>query len=68
MPWDDGSDSLDNALARIPVFFEFLEKCQIDYYCFHDRDVSPEGATWAQTHSNLEKVTEALKSAQAASG
>ena len=26
MPWDDGSESLDNALARVPVFFEFLEK------------------------------------------
>ncbi|MEY3950142.1 MAG: xylose isomerase, partial [Verrucomicrobiota bacterium] len=33
MPWDDGSDSLDNALRRIPVFFEFLQKCQIDFYC-----------------------------------
>ena len=32
MPWDDGSDSLQNALNRIPVFFEFLEKSQIDYY------------------------------------
>ena len=68
MPWDDGSDSLHNALARIPVFFEFLEKCQIDYYCFHDRDVSPEGATWQETHANLEKVTDALKSAQDTSG
>ena len=68
MPWDDGSESLDNALKRIPVFFEFLDKNQIDYYCFHDRDVSPEGATWAETHSNLEKVTEGLKAAQKSSG
>ena len=64
MPWDDGSESLDNALARVPVFFEFLEKCQIDWYCFHDRDVSPEGGTWAETHSNLERVTRELKGGQ----
>lgn len=68
MPWDDGSDSLENALARVPVFFEFLEKSQIDYYCFHDRDIAPEGATWAETHSNLEKVVDALEEAQKASG
>ena len=34
MPWDDGSDSIDNALARVPVFFEFLDKIDIDLYCF----------------------------------
>ncbi|MFP6866337.1 MAG: xylose isomerase, partial [Roseibacillus sp.] len=68
MPWDDGSESLDNAVARIPVFFEFLEKNQIGHYCFHDRDVSPEGASWAETHENLEKVTAVLKSAQESSG
>lgn len=68
MPWDDGSESLDNALARVPVFFEFLEKTQIDYYCFHDRDISPEGETWAETHSHLDRVVDALESAQKASG
>ena len=25
MPWDDGTESLDNALRRVPVFFEFLD-------------------------------------------
>jgi len=38
-PWDDKSETLQNALNRIPVFFEFLEKCDIDYYCFYDRDI-----------------------------
>jgi xylose isomerase len=68
MPWDDGSDSLDNALHRIPVFFEFLDKCQIDFYCFHDRDVSPEGDTLDVTHANLARVTKELKAHQRASG
>ena len=26
MPWDDKSDSVENALARVDVFFEFLDK------------------------------------------
>src|SRR5687768_2732242 len=38
-PWEDWSTSMKMALKRIEVFFEFLEKVGIDYYCFHDRDV-----------------------------
>ena len=68
MPWDDGSASVENAVNRVPVFFEFLEKTQIDYYCFHDRDIAPEGATLAETHKNLEKVVDALEKAQAETG
>ena len=26
MPWDDGSNSVENAVTRVDVFFEFLEK------------------------------------------
>lgn len=68
MPWDDGSSSLDNALKRIPVFFEFLQKTQIDYYCFHDRDISPEGATLTETHENLDRVVDELEKLQKETG
>ncbi|NWK57400.1 xylose isomerase [Verrucomicrobiaceae bacterium N1E253] len=68
MPWDDGSDSLDNALKRVPVFFEFLKKTGIDYYCFHDRDISPEGSTLAETHRHLDRVVSELESFQQESG
>ena len=68
MPWDDGSDSLPNAAKRIKVFFEFLEKIGIDFYCFHDRDVAPEGATMAESHRNLEAMVKVLKSEQKRTG
>lgn len=68
MPWDDGSDSLQNALNRIPVFFEFLEKSQIDYYCFHDRDIAPEGATLSETHKNLDRIVDELEKFQNETG
>jgi len=64
MPWDDGSNSLDNARRRVGVFFEFLEKTGIDFYCFHDRDVAPEGATLAESHRNLEAIVKTLKAEQ----
>jgi xylose isomerase len=64
MPWDDGSNSLANARHRVKVFFEFLEKIGIDYYCFHDRDVAPEGATLAESNANLAEIVKTLKAEQ----
>ena len=67
-PWDDGSDSLENALKRVDVAFEFITKLDVPYYCFHDRDVAPEGASLSESHANLDAVAAKLKEAQAASG
>ena len=68
MPWDDGSDSVENATKRANVFFEFLEKVGIDYYCFHDRDVAPELATLAESHAALDAVADELQRLQDATG
>ena len=68
MPWDDGSESVDNALRRVHVFFEFLEKCGIDLYCFHDRDIAPEGKDLAESNRNLDKVVDLLEQKQKESG
>ena len=68
MPWDDGTDSVANALQRTEVFFEFLEKIGIDYYCFHDRDIAPELNNLAASEAALVKVTEKLGQLQKASG
>lgn len=68
MPWDDGSDTLDNALRRVEAFFEFLEKCRIPFYCFHDRDISPERGTIAETEKDLDKVVERLGILQGETG
>ncbi len=67
-PWEDGSDSVDMAVKRVQVAFEFLEKCGLDFYCFHDRDVAPEGSNLRETNQNLDKVVEALKSEQERTG
>jgi xylose isomerase len=67
-PWDDQSASLQNSLNRVPVFFEFLEKTGIDYYCFHDRDISPEAGSLAETHKNFDAVVDALEKKQKETG
>ncbi|NDV63215.1 xylose isomerase [Puniceicoccales bacterium CK1056] len=65
MPWDDGSDSVENALRRVDVFFEFLDKIGIDYYCWHDRDIAPELNDLAKSNAALEAVVAKLKEKQA---
>lgn len=67
-PWDDGTSSLDNAKKRVEVAFEFISKLQAPFYCFHDRDVAPEGGTLAESHSNLDEVAKVLKEQQEATG
>ena len=67
-PWDDGSDSIENALKRVDVAFEFIQKLGVKYYCFHDRDVAPEGPTLAAANKNFDAIAAKLKEAQASTG
>jgi xylose isomerase len=68
MPWDDGSDSVENAQRRVRVFFEFLEKTGLDFYCFHDRDVAPELATLSASNRALDAVADVLGEEQQRTG
>lgn len=67
-PWEDGTDSLEMALKRVDVGFEFMEKLGVPYYCFHDRDVAPEGDNLSETNKNLDAVVAKLKEAQERTG
>ena len=42
-PWDDGTESVENAENRVRAAFEFMDKLGAPFYAFHDRDVAPEG-------------------------
>jgi xylose isomerase len=52
----------------VRVAFEFMEKLGVPYYCFHDRDVAPEGKTLRETNTNLDTVVKALKEEQQRTG
>ncbi len=60
-PWDDGSNSVENAQNRVRVAFDFMEKLGAPYFAFHDIDISPEGDTLAETQSNFDKVVETIE-------
>lgn len=67
-PWDDGSDSVENAQRRARVAFELCEKLGAPFYAFHDRDVAPEGKSLAESHKNFDAVAKILKEEQQRSG
>lgn len=67
-PWDDGSNSVANAENRARVAFEFFEKLGAPFYCFHDRDLAPEGDSLRASNKNLDAVARVLKAEQKRTG
>jgi xylose isomerase len=67
-PWDDGTESVNNAQKRVRVAFEFIEKLGAPFYAFHDRDVAPEGKTLTESNKNLDAVVKVLKEEQTRTG
>ena len=60
-PWDDGTQSVKNAQNRVHAAFEFIDKLGAPYYCWHDRDVAPEGKSLAETNKNFDAVAKVGK-------
>lgn len=67
-PWNAYADVMDRARATCDAAFEFFTKLDVPYYCFHDRDIAPEGATFTESCKNLEIITDQAKELQKATG
>lgn len=67
-PYDKYSDPLDCALAKVDYAFEFYDKLGVDFLCFHDRDLAPEGYTLRETNNNLDKVVDRIVEYQKTTG
>jgi xylose isomerase len=58
-PWLTGTgDQMAAARRKMAIAFEFFRKVGIPFYCFHDRDVAPEGANFAEFRSNLDALVD----------
>jgi xylose isomerase len=55
-PWYDRG--MEGAKLKADVAFEFFELLDIPFFCFHDVDVAPEGATLAESNKNLRTITD----------
>jgi xylose isomerase len=57
-PWAKEQDPLQAAFKAMHANFEFMSKLGVDRWCFHDRDIAPEGADLAETNKHLDLVAE----------
>ena len=67
-PWQAAGDALEMAKRKADVAFEFFYKLNVPYYCFHDVDVSPEGASLKEYLHNFAIMTEVLAEKQQQTG
>jgi xylose isomerase len=66
--WERGKDAVSIAKKRMDVAFEFFQKIRAPFWCYHDRDIAPEGSTLAQTNRNLDAIVAHAAQLQRATG
>jgi xylose isomerase len=59
-PWfaDKMGDTMEAAKLKADVAFEMFTALGVPYYCFHDADARPEGASFAESKRNLEEIVD----------
>jgi xylose isomerase len=55
-PWF--GPSLDHAKVKADVAFELFDLLDIPFFCFHDRDIAPEGDTLAESNRNVRAIAD----------
>ena len=68
-PWITGAkNAMEAAENKMDAAFEFFTKLGAEFYCFHDRDMAPEGASPAESEKNLFALVAKAKKLQKATG
>ena len=67
-PWDNEEDAMKIAKERVHAAFEFMEKASIPFFCFHDRDIVPEGKDLEETNRRLDEIVVVIKEEMARTG
>ncbi|MEX0347246.1 MAG: xylose isomerase [Rhizobiaceae bacterium] len=69
-PWfaDKMGDTMDAARLKADVAFELFSALGVPFYCFHDADVRPEGATFEENTNNLNEIVDYFAGKQEETG
>lgn len=67
-PFDRYTDPMELALAKVDYAFDFYTKLGVQYFCFHDRDLAPEGDTLRESNKNLDRVVDRIEQLQRDTG
>ena len=55
------SEPMEIARNKAYAAFELMNKLDIDYFCFHDRDIAPEGDSLRESNARLDAITDLLE-------
>ena len=55
------TDEMEIAKAKVDAGFELMSKLGIDFFCFHDADIAPEGNTFEESKKNLMEIVDYIK-------
>jgi xylose isomerase len=66
--WRQPNDPMDRAKATLDAAFEFFQKLGVEYYCFHDRDIAPEGDNFSESIENLQSIVGLARQMQKETG
>ena len=67
-PWVQAVKPIDQAESTLRAAIEFAQKLFACFYCFHDRDLAPEGETFSKSCKNLETMVKKAKLLQEETG
>lgn len=67
-PWSGIGNPMDLAKAKMEAAFEFFQKLDVPFFCFHDRDIAPEAGTLRETNERLDVIVAQAKELIKATG
>ncbi len=57
-PYENGKEGMPLAKTKMRAAFEFMEKLQIPFFCFHDADIAPQGNSLKEFAANLDEISD----------
>ena len=60
-PWMKAGDPIEMAELKLNEAFDFFTKITTPYFCFHDRDIAPEGNSYAETQKNFFHIVDLME-------
>ncbi|WP_448649250.1 xylose isomerase [Pseudomonas corrugata] len=67
-PWQHAGGPMELAIGKAEAAFEFFSKLGVDYYCFHDTDVAPEGGSLKEYRNHFALMIDHLERHQEQTG
>jgi xylose isomerase len=61
-------EPMTQARNKALAAFELMDKLDLDFYCFHDRDIAPEGSSLAESNARLDVIADLLLDLQKQTG